>query len=102
MINEKGIKNILNRCSKKELIELIFKQNEQAFSSSVLYEFINYKVKETIKEINELNNKFDKLYKGMKQEEHLSKRREIISDELKKIDRKQDALYKIIQSAMKL
>lgn len=38
----------------------------------------------------------------MKQEEHLSKRREIISDELKKIDRKQDALYKIIQSAMKL
>lgn len=102
MINEKGIKNILNRCSKKELIELIFKQNEQAVSSSVLYEFINYKVKEAIKEIYELNDKYDKLYKEMNKEDYLFKRRKEISKELEKIYRKKNSLYKILQSAMKM
>lgn len=102
MINEKGIKKILNRCSKKELIELIFKQNEQAVSSSVLYEFINYKVKEAIKEIYELNNKYDKLYKEMNKEDYLFKRRKEISKELEKIYRKKNSLYKILQSAMKM
>lgn len=101
-MKENEIRELLSRCSKNELIDLIFKQNEQAFSNSVLHKFINYKVEKTMKEITELNNKFDELYKEMKQEEYLSKRRKIISDELKKIDRKQNALYKIIESAMKL
>lgn len=101
-MNKDNVRKLLNNCSKKELIDLIFKQNEQAISSSVLYDFINYKVKEAIKEINELNNKFDELYKEMKQEDYLSKRRKEISKELEKMDRKENSLYKILKSAMKM
>lgn len=100
-MNENTIRELLSRCTIDELTDLILKQNEQAFSSTVLYDFTNYKVEKTIKEINELNNKFDELYEEMKQEEYLSKRRKAISDELKKIDRKLNALLKIIQIAMK-
>ena len=61
MINEKGIKNILNRCSKKELIELIFEIQKYSRSEFALNEFISLKTGKVSDEIHDLTKKVENL-----------------------------------------
>lgn len=61
MNNENAVRELLSRCSKKELIELIFEIQKYSHSEFALNEFVSLKTGKVSDEIHDLTKKVENL-----------------------------------------
>ena len=95
-MNKDNVRKLLNKCSKKELIELIFEIQKYSRSEFALNEFINLKTGEVLDLTKKVENMREKIYLINPFQIENTIKISKLEKQLKKTERKLSKLYETL------